>query len=57
MNVIAEGAETEAQLKHLSIQGCRIFQGYLFSKPLVSDEFADFYSEHKEDTKIRRSKV
>lgn len=57
MNVIAEGVETEAQLKHLSIQGCRIFQGYLFSKPLVSDEFADFYSEHKEDTKIRRSKV
>ncbi|MCH8104612.1 MAG: EAL domain-containing protein [Proteobacteria bacterium] len=55
MNVIAEGVETEAQLKHLAIQGCRIFQGYLFSKPLVSEEFAEFYSEHKEYPKRSRS--
>jgi len=55
MNVIAEWVETEAQLKHLAIQGCRIFQGYLFSKPLVSEEFAEFYSEHKEYPKRSRS--
>ena len=55
MNVIAEGVETEAQLKHLAIQGCRILQGYLFSKPLVSEEFAEFYSEHKEYPKRSRS--
>jgi diguanylate cyclase (GGDEF)-like protein/PAS domain S-box-containing protein len=34
MEVIAEGVETRDQLAFLEAQGCRAFQGYLFSPPL-----------------------
>ena len=33
MTVIAEGIETEAQLRFLASNGCGQFQGYLFSRP------------------------
>lgn len=39
MNVIAEGVETEAQLKFLKDNGCMAYQGYLFSKPVPIEEF------------------
>jgi diguanylate cyclase (GGDEF)-like protein/PAS domain S-box-containing protein len=39
MAVIAEGVETEAQLKFLKENGCMVYQGYLFSKPIPIDEF------------------
>lgn len=34
VDVIAEGVETDTQLKILSDLGCKKFQGFLFSKPL-----------------------
>ncbi len=34
LHVVAEGVETPAQLDFLVAQGCREFQGYLFSRPL-----------------------
>ena len=37
--VIAEGVETENQLKLLKKLGCMIVQGYYFSRPLPADEF------------------
>lgn len=37
-SVVAEGIETEHQRKCLSKMGCNIGQGYLFAKPMVTDE-------------------
>lgn len=39
LNVIAEGVETEAQREFLDGHGCHAFQGYLFSKPVLIDQF------------------
>ena len=38
--VVAEGVETENQLKLLKEAGCDIVQGYYFSRPLPAEEFA-----------------
>lgn len=37
--VVAEGVETEEQFQLLKEQGCDVVQGYLFSKPVCSEEF------------------
>lgn len=39
--VVAEGVETEQQLAFLRKHKCEQYQGYLFSKPLPADEFAE----------------
>ena len=39
IKVIAEGVETQAQLKFLQEQGCNQIQGYIFSEPLPPAEF------------------
>ena len=41
--VIAEGVETENQLKLLKERGCDIIQGYYFSKPVNAEEFVKFF--------------
>ena len=41
IGVIAEGVETEAQRQLLLKMGCIHYQGYLFSKPLPIEQFAD----------------
>lgn len=39
LEVIAEGVETQAQRTLLTKRGCRLYQGYFFSKPLHHEEF------------------
>lgn len=39
LKVIAEGVETELQARWLLDRGCRHVQGYLYSRPVPSDEF------------------
>jgi len=39
INVIAEGVETELELAMLKDYGCRLYQGYLFGKPVPIDQF------------------
>ncbi|HCX61959.1 MAG TPA: hypothetical protein DHU59_05920 [Clostridiales bacterium] len=39
MEVVAEGVETEVQVKILKRIGCDIIQGYFYSKPLPPEEF------------------
>ena len=43
LKVLAEGIETQSQLKILQEQGCDSFQGYLFSRPVDQDTFYDLY--------------
>ena len=38
LEVIAEGVETSAQRSFLLSHGCRLFQGYLFAKPVPIDQ-------------------
>ena len=42
LSVIAEGVETEEQKEFLARQGCRAYQGYLFSRPLPLEQFEAF---------------
>lgn len=39
LNIIAEGVETEAQREFLYENGCDVYQGFLFSRPLPADDF------------------
>ena len=41
LSVIAEGVETRAQMEFLSFHNCVEMQGYLFSRPVSADKFAD----------------
>ncbi|WP_372966626.1 putative bifunctional diguanylate cyclase/phosphodiesterase [Marinobacter sp.] len=42
LTVIAEGVETAEQEHYLTERGCKLAQGYFFSKPLLPKDFEDF---------------
>lgn len=42
LSVTAEGVETREQVDYLTRAGCRIAQGYLFTKPLAFGEYAEW---------------
>ncbi|MGZ9713965.1 bifunctional diguanylate cyclase/phosphodiesterase [Glaciimonas sp. GNP009] len=44
--VIAEGVETEAQREFLARHGCHFYQGFLFSRPLLIEQFEVFLQQH-----------
>ena len=52
LNVVAEGVETEAQLKFLLSIGCNKVQGFLISKPLPADKVKDFISSYVPRTEL-----
>ena len=45
---VAEGVETESQLKTLKDMGCQIIQGYYFSKPVPPKDFETFIEKELE---------
>jgi EAL domain-containing protein (putative c-di-GMP-specific phosphodiesterase class I) len=42
MTTLAEGIETEAELAFLTERGCRLGQGFLFSRPVLPEEIISF---------------
>jgi diguanylate cyclase (GGDEF)-like protein len=47
LKVVAEGVETEEQLRFLHLLRCDEIQGYLFSKPLAVDDFTQLFLEEQ----------
>jgi PAS domain S-box-containing protein/diguanylate cyclase (GGDEF)-like protein len=47
VRVVAEGIETEEQLAVLKEMGCRIGQGYLFSRPIAAGQFCALLASEK----------
>jgi EAL domain-containing protein (putative c-di-GMP-specific phosphodiesterase class I) len=52
MEVVAEGVETEAQLKYLLSIGCEKIQGYLISKPLPAEQMERFIRNYTTMTRL-----
>lgn len=50
LDIVAEGVETADQARTLAEQGCRIMQGYFFSKPVPADELTQLL---REDARFR----
>ncbi|GBG02778.1 hypothetical protein AZSI13_21050 [Azospira sp. I13] len=44
--VIAEGVETQAQCAFLENCDCRVYQGFLFARPMPAEDFAGFVRQH-----------
>ena len=45
LDVVAEGVETPAQMQRLADRGCRFMQGFLFSRPVPPDQFAQLLAQ------------
>ncbi len=40
LRILAEGTEQESEVRYLAQQGCELFQGYYFSRPVPADQFS-----------------
>lgn len=54
IDVIAEGVETEEQRYFLECNGCFLYQGFLFGKPVPVTEFENELSKDLADDQIKR---
>ena len=50
--VVAEGAETEAQVKFLRDMGCEFVQGFYFSRPIPLKDFEQLIEEEQQKTAV-----
>jgi len=48
LSVVAEGVETAEQEYYLTQRGCKLAQGYFFSKPLLPNDFERFVEDFHE---------
>ncbi|GEM_PF-994860 len=48
LDVVAEGVETEEQLNYLTENGCGIFQGYYFGKPMSAADFEKWITKNRQ---------
>ena len=46
IEIIVEGVETDAQPERFKAHGCKIFQGYLFSKPLPGTQYLAYFQDN-----------
>jgi len=49
LDVIAEGAETAAQVEFLEGLDCRFLQGYFFSRPMALDQLSVYFAANEKD--------
>ncbi len=49
LTVVAEGVEEQAQAALLLSEGCHIFQGYYYSRPLPEPAFLDFLKQYPQN--------
>ena len=47
LSVVAEGIETEEQMKIMRNMGIEYIQGFYFSRPIPEDEFVSFLAQKK----------
>jgi EAL domain-containing protein (putative c-di-GMP-specific phosphodiesterase class I) len=45
LHVVAEGVENEEQMMFLMNNGCELYQGYYFSRPIPQDAFLSYLSQ------------
>ncbi|MEH7114112.1 EAL domain-containing protein [Neobacillus niacini] len=57
MKVVAEGVETEEQLKFLKLHQCQEAQGYVYSPPISPKEFEGFLKHHHKETSNRKGVI
>ena len=57
LSVVAEGVETEEQLKFLVENNCDYIQGYLLSKPLENEDFVAWLHNHYHSETVKYLRV